>query len=46
LQEIYDDDPALPRGAEIKNNKIVNSAPPAIDDRVYKYGDVDIAEYN
>ncbi len=46
LQEIRNDDPALPRGAEIKNNQLVNSAPPAIDDRVYKFGDVDISQNN
>lgn len=44
LQEIYDDDPRLPRGAEIKNNQLVNSAAPAINEKVYEYGDVDIAQ--
>jgi hypothetical protein len=42
LQEIYDDDPRLPRGVEIKNNEIVNSAPPVINEKVYEYGDVGI----
>ena len=46
LQEIHSDDPAIPRGAEIKNNQIVNSAPPIIDDKVYKYGDVDFKHKN
>jgi parallel beta-helix repeat protein len=46
LQEIQSDDPALPRGAEIKNNHIVNSAPPIIDERVYNYGDVDFKKKN
>lgn len=44
LQEIHSDDPAIPRGAEIKNNQIVNSASPNINDKVYKYGDVDIEQ--
>jgi len=46
LQEIHSDDPAIPRGAEIKNNQIVNSAPPIIDDKVYKYGYVDFIHKN
>lgn len=44
LQEIHSDDPAIPRGAEIKNNIIVNSASPNINDKVFTYGDVDIEQ--
>ena len=46
LQEIHSDDPAIPRGAEIKNNQIVISAPPIIDDKVYEYGYVDFKNKN
>lgn len=42
LGEIHSDDPAIPRGAEIRKNIIVNSEPPAINDLVYTYGEVDI----
>ena len=41
LKEIHNDDPAIPRGAEIINNQIVNSVPPDINEKVYKYGNVD-----
>lgn len=42
LQDIENDDPALPRGAEILNNQILNSAKPQIHHKVYEYGNVDI----
>ncbi|MBI0400421.1 right-handed parallel beta-helix repeat-containing protein [Cyclobacterium marinum] len=40
LQAIHSDDPAIPRGAEIKNNQIISSAPPQIHEIVYEYGQV------
>ena len=40
LQEIYSDDPACPKGVEMKNNRIINSHPPEINKKVRKFGEV------
>lgn len=46
LQEIHSDDPAIPRGAEIKNNQIIKSAPTKVHSKVYEYGQVDFKPKN